>query len=486
MAHQGTAERLKRVVYFPQINATVKEVIARCQPCITKHKTKKPQKHTLFTNLPPYPFHTIHVDFVGPIYKSSKGNQYILTVKDAFSRWVEAFPLKEATAANAAKCLEENIFPRFGLPVKIHSDCGSQFTSAFWQEMGKQLHMKITVTTPYNPKSNGCVERFHRDLSKMLAAVNEGGEADWEDGLPAALMAIRSAKSNTTGLTPYSVLFGREMSLPLDLLFALPDMSTEHFTDAREKAFTIKKKIQRAYTYALIHAQKAVERQRREYKRDKQYFTVGHKVWLYTPKTFTTGPTKLKSRWSGPWTVCAPPGNELMIRISPSAGWQLKHSIVVSIDRLELYTKGPPIEPETGDDLQATGDEFAESIEPESCIWQQEHSINMDNFKQILPHTLGTDSGFEESDTDETSPNHDPQPDIAKVHPPSTVQGHSDSAKLDNTIISDNTEQATVPDQTVDHQKPESNKPVVIAFPQPLAYIVDTPRKRRRKPKIYH
>ena len=90
--HQSTLDRLKTLCTSPNMSKMVKQVIHSCQPCITKHKTTKPQKHTLISSMPPYPFHTIHVDFVGPIYKSSQGNQYIFTVKDAFSRMGGSIP----------------------------------------------------------------------------------------------------------------------------------------------------------------------------------------------------------------------------------------------------------------------------------------------------------------------------------------------------------------------------------------------------------
>ena len=471
MSHQSTLDRLKTLVHFPNMSKMVKQVIHSCQPCITKHKTTKPQKHTLISSMPPYPFHTIHVDFVGPIYKSSQGNQYIFTVKDAFSRWVEAFPMKEATANNAAFCLETQIFPRFGLPQRIHSDCGSQFTSNFWKQLGEQLNIKISYTTPYHPQSNGMVERFHRDLGKMLAATNKGGSEDWEQGLPAALMALRSAKSRTTNLSPYSILFGREMSLPLDLIFALPDKDTEHITDAKARAFTIRKRINRAYECAIIHAHRAVERQRRSYHQDKQYFTVGQKVWLYTPKTFDRGPTKLKTRWSGPWTVCAPPGNEIMIRISPMAGWQFKHSIVVAIDRLKLYTGENPIEPDPSSDLQMTGDEFAEELDPAEFEWNNDHSVDLETYKHLMPVLTGPSPYPDDTLDDGDQARHDTPPQ------------HSDiQTNISQTNTSPTQTQVQCPDKAV-----TPNQPVLTSVTYPIVSVQLFPpiiSNLKYKPKI--
>ena len=58
---------------------------------------------------------------------------------------------------------------------------------------------------------------MHRDLNMMLTATIDEGEQDsWEDVLPAALFALQTTTSMSTGLTPYYILFGRDVSCPLD------------------------------------------------------------------------------------------------------------------------------------------------------------------------------------------------------------------------------------------------------------------------------
>ena len=95
------------------------------------------------------------MDFVGPFPPSHpRKNVYLLTIKDLFTKWLEAFPLKVATASEVARIFTEEIFPRFGKCEQIHSDQGTQFTSNLMKELGQILNIKITFTPPYNPKSN--------------------------------------------------------------------------------------------------------------------------------------------------------------------------------------------------------------------------------------------------------------------------------------------------------------------------------------------
>ena len=101
--------------------------------------------------------------------------------------------------------LEANIFSRYAFPEQIHSDRGAQFTSGMFQEVCRRLHIKKTETPAYNPKSNP-VERSHKDMKSVLKAlleeVSRDTSQDWEELLPTALLALRTARNRHTGVTP--------------------------------------------------------------------------------------------------------------------------------------------------------------------------------------------------------------------------------------------------------------------------------------------
>ena len=92
-----------------------------------KVKVNPPQKHTLISVQEGSPFQKLSIDFVGPFWESRRGNTYLLTVKDCFTRWLEAFPTKKIDAQEVVRLLETEIFARFGHPRQIHSDQGAQF-----------------------------------------------------------------------------------------------------------------------------------------------------------------------------------------------------------------------------------------------------------------------------------------------------------------------------------------------------------------------
>ena len=88
------------------------------------------------------------------------------------------------------------------------------------KEVCQLLGITKTRTTPYNPKSDGLVERMNRTLLDMISKMIEPGQnqRDWDRVIPYALMAYRSAVQESTGETPNMMMLGREPSLPTHMV----------------------------------------------------------------------------------------------------------------------------------------------------------------------------------------------------------------------------------------------------------------------------
>ena len=100
------------------------------------------------------------------------------------------------------------LYARFGHPVQVHTDNVTYFWSQMMQEAFQRAGIRLTFTPTYNPQSNS-VERVHRDLNTMLRVLCHQQAADWEEVLHAALLALRSAVHESTGVTPSPVSTGR-------------------------------------------------------------------------------------------------------------------------------------------------------------------------------------------------------------------------------------------------------------------------------------
>jgi hypothetical protein len=83
-------------------NGMVNEFIRQCPYCQISNRLKIPIKTHPITCASYNPFEVLHLDHIGPLPKDTHGNEYILVIIDAFSRWVELFPTKSTTALETA------------------------------------------------------------------------------------------------------------------------------------------------------------------------------------------------------------------------------------------------------------------------------------------------------------------------------------------------------------------------------------------------
>ena len=308
------------------------------------------------------------VDFVGPWPASKgKGNKYLLTVLDTFSRWLEAFPTKTCSAEEVAEVLVREVFSRYGLPEKIHSDRGSHFTAKMTQELAKELRVDWEFGPAYHPQSNN-VESHHRALNGLINKLCDADKTKWEEVLPVALFVHRTSVCRSTNMAPYSILFGREAVTTLDLLFRDP---SEEMERAEGNPSSIRDRIQRAYEWARENISGTVARARRAYTGTKQLYKEGDYCWLFTPTIAKGDRKKTAVFWSGPWKVVRMI-NPLVYEIAPRTSWLRRNNQVVTIDRMKIYnpenvseeeidrlSKEPP--PEA--DLTCAGDEFLERFQ---------------------------------------------------------------------------------------------------------------------------
>ncbi|GFN91434.1 gypsy retrotransposon integrase-like protein 1 [Plakobranchus ocellatus] len=163
------------------------------------------------------PFQRVVVDLVGPLEMSEGGNSYILTLVDLATRWAEATPLKHITSEHVAEALY-GLFCRLGFPVEIQSDRGPQFISALMAEFDRFSGMKHIFSSPYRPQTNGSVERFHSSLKSILRKVTSDFPKQWDRYLPSALFAYRQMEHESTGFSPFFLLFGRKPRGPMALI----------------------------------------------------------------------------------------------------------------------------------------------------------------------------------------------------------------------------------------------------------------------------
>ena len=95
-----------------------------------------------------YPMERIAVDILGELPITERDNKYVLVVSDYLTKWTESFPMKNMEAATVARIMVEEVFTRFEISDRIHSDQGRQLESCLFSEMCQLLEIDKTRTTP--------------------------------------------------------------------------------------------------------------------------------------------------------------------------------------------------------------------------------------------------------------------------------------------------------------------------------------------------
>ena len=145
------------------------------------------------------PMDLITMDILSGLPTASGGSKYLLVV-DAFTKWVEAYPLQDQKAATCITVVYNRMFSRFGLPRQLHSDQGRNFESQLVTELCNTAGVYKTRTTAFHPRSNILTERSNRTILAMLRAAAHKDTKQWPSKLPAVLSAYRMTVHSTTGV----------------------------------------------------------------------------------------------------------------------------------------------------------------------------------------------------------------------------------------------------------------------------------------------
>ena len=178
-----TVFRLLDRVYWPGLRRDVKTYIKSCTICLAR-KSPCPRRAPMG-----------HVE-VG----HNTGEQICSRYGGLFLQVDRGMSITRSNGTQVV-CL-------FGMPSVIHSDQGREFENKIMQELRILCGSHKTRTTPYHPESDGMVERFNRTLPMMLAMFAGKNRDDWDDLLLAVMMAYRSSVHESTGFSPYRLMFG--------------------------------------------------------------------------------------------------------------------------------------------------------------------------------------------------------------------------------------------------------------------------------------
>nr|GFA93094.1 reverse transcriptase domain-containing protein [Tanacetum cinerariifolium] len=345
--HYGASYTAKKIFdsgfYRPSIYKDAFEVVKHCDSCQRQGKISQrdemPQNFIQICKI----FDVWGIDFMGP-FPSSKGNKYILVAIDYLSKWVEAKALPINDARVVVKFLK-SLFSRFGTPKAIISDRGTHFCNDQFSRVMEKYGVTHQLSTAYHPQTSGQVEVTNRGLKRILERTVGENRALWSDKLEYALWAFRTAYKTSIGCTPYRLFYGKACHLPHEIehkaYWALKHTNFDLRTAGDHMKLQLNELSElrdQAYEKSLIYKERT--KKLHDDKIKNHIFNVGDQVLHFNSRLkIILG--KLKSRWSGPFTIS---------EIYPYGTAKLIHpdgcNFKVNCHRLKHYHGGdlPPLE----------------------------------------------------------------------------------------------------------------------------------------------
>jgi hypothetical protein len=300
--HMGSTKvrsKIQRRFYWP---GHVKDIVEWCNTCplCQTYRDAQPSKHG---HLQPknisYPFHTLSIDLFGPL-PTHRGNKYILTVIDCFTRYCFIIPIKNKLATTVADALYKHIFVMFSAPVRILNDQGGEFENQIMERLCSRWGVDKVRTSALHPQTNSQVERLHRYIRKSLSILTHETK-HWGDYTDEVAYSYRVTPISGLGYSPYEILTGCEPRLPYDILMG---DQANNVVDEQQYLITHHTRLRKVWEIVRDTQKRVMKKAKTLYdnKHKSVIYEVGDRVLIYRQPDIK-GPNFFESHWLGPFII---------------------------------------------------------------------------------------------------------------------------------------------------------------------------------------
>lgn len=237
-----TVERIQSKFWFPRVRRVVIKYIRNCLNCIYFKYKSGPKEGELYP-IPKYaqPFHTLHMDHLGPFVKTKQKNKYLLVIVDAFTKFVFVSAVRSTKSSQIIRELEI-IAKTFGNPRRIISDAGTGFTSKEFNNYCTNRNIRLHIVATGMPRSNGQVERFNKTIIDAMRTLGADTTDDgWDQYVKLLQQGLNSTMHKTTKAVPSEVFFGYRIRTDSDIVS--PEPSNENLIDVSDLRKSVDSKI---------------------------------------------------------------------------------------------------------------------------------------------------------------------------------------------------------------------------------------------------
>jgi hypothetical protein len=225
--------------------------------------------------------------------QDANGKRYLLTLICHLTSFMDGIPLASKTDRLVAQAMTELIL-RHGIIGRILSDNGKEF-GPLYKNVLQRFRVQTNRTSAYNSRSNGKLERQHREITARLKILN-ARRKEWSKLWPYVRFTINNLpKVNLDGLSACEALYGRSMYAPLaNIRHAQPEANPEGFIRA------LNVYISELHPALMKNNYKRYEKCLRKDKGKQLKLKPGSRVLMYKPNICEG---KLSRQWAGPFII---------------------------------------------------------------------------------------------------------------------------------------------------------------------------------------
>ena len=227
--------RIGALFTWPNMRRDIDNYVRQCESCQKNKIWRKNKIPMKITTTASEPFEKVYIDIV-VFAESDFGNRYALVMQDDLTRYLVVAPMDTQDAETVAKTFVENYICRFGAPLELVTDQGSNFMSAVFKKVCKLLKIKKINTSAYHPQAN-LVERSNRELKTYLRQYVDGNPHIWDQHLPYFLFEYNTTVNGSTDYSPHELLYGRKARLPTSVYTPNHNLNYQEYANEMRAIF---------------------------------------------------------------------------------------------------------------------------------------------------------------------------------------------------------------------------------------------------------
>lgn len=342
---------VSREYFWPNMSQDIRRFVRNCDVC-GRTKSWRDQRKGLLKPLPvpDRPWQEVSMDFITDL-PESEGCTNIMVITDRLTKGVILEGMSEIDSESVAWALVRVLISKHGIPKAITSDRGSQFTSNTWARICTLTGINRRLSTAHHPQTDGSTERMNSTVETYLRIYTRYDQRDWNRLLPLAELAINGRTSTTTGVSPFYLSHGYNLS-PFSPTEEVEQLAEEPAKSPIQKGEAIVRKVKEALDWAqasMAYSQQNAENQANKHRSPATNYQVGDKVWLSLKNICTDRPSKKLDWKNAKYEVIGLVGSHAVRLNTPPGIHPVFH-----VDLLRLASSDP-LPSQKNDDTQPPG-----------------------------------------------------------------------------------------------------------------------------------